>query len=107
MGWHKSDAIHFDFVLLLIHFDFVIFTSFYYLSIDLLMCLCYGDFPNIERSLRNFIVVTVEKRESVICKHILKSLKLFFIHCECKLYRVKFKYQVSIHHNLSAMVDFR
>ena len=64
MGWHKfkSDVIHFDFVLLSIHFDFVIFTSFYYLPIDLL--LCYGDFPNTERPLRNFIVVTVEKRES-------------------------------------------
>ena len=55
MGWHKSDVIH---------FDFVVFTSFYNLSIHLLMCLCYGDFSNTERPLRNFIDVTVEKRES-------------------------------------------
>ena len=27
VGWHKSDVIHFDFVLLSIHFDFVIFVE--------------------------------------------------------------------------------
>ena len=51
------------------------FISFCYFSVLPLMCFCtYGDFTNIERPLRNFIV-TVEKPESVICKHILRSLK--------------------------------